>query len=157
MPVSAARAERDAIAAAATAGALRRRAANDPRQLARRIVAALNVGIERFDADPAASEYADLHYRPTGLLQRPLVTLHTTGDPGVPYRHELIYFNRAAFLGTDDKLTSIGHSRKLQSRIDGSTLLECHGAGHMVILERHSEVNGELDRLLSATGAEDAR
>ncbi|KQW48811.1 alpha/beta hydrolase [Nocardioides sp. Root1257] len=59
--------------------------------------------------------------------------------------------------GTEDKLTSIGHSRKLQARIDGSTLLECHGAGHMVILERHSEVNGELDRLLAATGAEDAR
>ncbi|MFC6344794.1 alpha/beta fold hydrolase, partial [Nocardioides hankookensis] len=63
----------------------------------------------------------------------------------------------AVICGTDDKLTSIGHSRKLQSRIDGSTLLECHGAGHMVILERHSEVNGELDRLLAATGAEDAR
>ena len=54
--------------------------------------------------------------------------------------------------GTDDKLTSIGHSRKLHSRIDGSELLECHGAGHMVILERHDEVNGELDRVLGATG-----
>jgi pimeloyl-ACP methyl ester carboxylesterase len=63
----------------------------------------------------------------------------------------------AIICGTDDKLTSIGHSRKLQSRIAGSTLLECHGAGHMVLLERHSEVNGELDRLLAATGAEDAR
>lgn len=55
--------------------------------------------------------------------------------------------------GTDDKLTSIGHSRKLHARIDGSELLECHGAGHMVILERSSEVNGELDRLLRTTGA----
>jgi pimeloyl-ACP methyl ester carboxylesterase len=63
----------------------------------------------------------------------------------------------AVICGTEDKLTSIGHSRKLHSRIDGSTLLECHGAGHMVILERHLEVNGELDRLLAATGAEDAR
>ncbi len=67
--------------------------------------ASLNAGIERFDADPAASAYADLHYRPSGLLQRPLVTLHTTGDPLVPYRHELIYFTRAAFRDTDDKLT----------------------------------------------------
>lgn len=63
----------------------------------------------------------------------------------------------AVICGTQDKLTSIGHSRKLHSRIDGSTLLECHGAGHMVIMERHDEVNGELDRLLAATGAEDAR
>jgi pimeloyl-ACP methyl ester carboxylesterase len=58
----------------------------------------------------------------------------------------------AVVCGTVDKLTSIGHSRKLHSRIGGSTLLECHGAGHMVILERYDEVNGELDRLLEATG-----
>ena len=60
----------------------------------------------------------------------------------------------AVICGTDDKLTSIGHSRKLHERIVGSTLLECHGAGHMVILERHDEVNGELDKLLAATGVE---
>jgi pimeloyl-ACP methyl ester carboxylesterase len=60
----------------------------------------------------------------------------------------------AVICGTADKVTSIGHSRKLQARIDGSTLLECHGAGHMVILERHDEVNGELDKLLAATGAD---
>ena len=54
--------------------------------------------------------------------------------------------------GTDDKLTSIGHSRKLQSRIPGSRLLECEGAGHMVILERHEQVNAELDQLLAAAG-----
>jgi ESX secretion-associated protein EspK len=45
VPVSAARAEREAIAAAATAGALRRQAGgNDPMQMARRIGAALNAG-----------------------------------------------------------------------------------------------------------------
>ena len=73
--------------------------------------AALNAGIERFNADPVASAYADLHYRPSGLLQRPLVTLHTTGDPVVPYRDELIYFTRAAFLGTEDKLTALPVAR----------------------------------------------
>jgi pimeloyl-ACP methyl ester carboxylesterase len=59
----------------------------------------------------------------------------------------------AIVCGTDDRLTSIGHSRKLHSRIGGSTLLECHGAGHMVLLERSDEVTGELDGLLAATGA----
>jgi pimeloyl-ACP methyl ester carboxylesterase len=67
--------------------------------------AALNAGIQRFDADPAARAYANRFYRPSGLLQRPLVTLHTTGDPRVPFRHELIYFKRAALLDTDDLLT----------------------------------------------------
>ena len=54
--------------------------------------------------------------------------------------------------GTEDKLTSIGHSRKLHARIDGSTLLECEGAGHMVIIERHDQVNAALDQLLAAAG-----
>ena len=39
--------------------------------------------------------------------------------------------------GTDDKLTSIGHSRKLHGQIPDSRLVECEGAGHMVILERN--------------------
>ena len=60
----------------------------------------------------------------------------------------------AVICGTEDKLTSIGHSRKLQARIGGSTILECHGAGHMVILERSDEVNGELDKLLSTAGVD---
>ncbi len=52
--------------------------------------------------------------------------------------------------GTSDKMTSVGHSRKLHATIPGSRLLELEGAGHMVILERHEEVNAELDQLLAA-------
>lgn len=52
--------------------------------------------------------------------------------------------------GTSDKLTSIGHSRKLHSRIPGSRLVECPGAGHMVILERHEQVNAALDQLIAS-------
>jgi hypothetical protein len=67
--------------------------------------AALNAGVGRFDADPAARAYANRYYRPSGLLRRPLVTLHTTRDPGVPFRHELKYFARAALLDRDEMLT----------------------------------------------------
>lgn len=59
----------------------------------------------------------------------------------------------AIICGTHDKITGLGHSRKLHSRIPGSSLLECEGAGHMVILERHDEVNAELDDLLSLARA----
>lgn len=52
--------------------------------------------------------------------------------------------------GTADRLTAVGHSRKLHSRIAGSNLLECEGAGHMVILESSEQVNAELDQLISA-------
>jgi pimeloyl-ACP methyl ester carboxylesterase len=54
--------------------------------------------------------------------------------------------------GTVDRLTSIGHSRKLHAHITGSTLLECEGAGHLVIMERYDDVNEELDRLLASAG-----
>ncbi|RYB93283.1 alpha/beta hydrolase [Nocardioides oleivorans] len=59
--------------------------------------------------------------------------------------------------GSDDKITSVGHSRKLHSRIPGSSLLECEGAGHMVLLERHKEVTAELDDLISLAQGQDLR
>jgi pimeloyl-ACP methyl ester carboxylesterase len=57
--------------------------------------------------------------------------------------------------GTSDRLTSISHSRKLHSRIPDSRLLECDGAGHLVMFERHDLVSAELDQLITAatTGA----
>ncbi len=54
--------------------------------------------------------------------------------------------------GTGDRITSIGHARKLHARIHGSDLLECDGAGHMVILERPDEVNAELSQLVATAG-----
>jgi pimeloyl-ACP methyl ester carboxylesterase len=59
----------------------------------------------------------------------------------------------AIICGTADRLTSIGHSRKLHAQIPGSTLLECEGAGHMVMLEHHDQVNAELDQLIAAAAA----
>jgi pimeloyl-ACP methyl ester carboxylesterase len=58
----------------------------------------------------------------------------------------------AVICGTADRLTPVEHSRRLHESISGSTLLECEGAGHMVLMERHEEVDEELDRLLAAAG-----
>ena len=63
----------------------------------------------------------------------------------------------AIICGTDDKITSVGHSRKLHSRIPGSSLLECEGAGHMVLLEQHKQVTAELDDLISLAQGGDVR
>ncbi len=52
--------------------------------------------------------------------------------------------------GTKDKLTSIGHSRKLHSRIPGSRLVELRGGGHMSLFEFKDRVNRELADLLQA-------
>jgi pimeloyl-ACP methyl ester carboxylesterase len=52
--------------------------------------------------------------------------------------------------GTKDKLTSIGHSRKMAQRLPDAVLVECEGAGHMVIFESRDQVNAALEDLVVA-------
>jgi pimeloyl-ACP methyl ester carboxylesterase len=51
----------------------------------------LNLKIERYTADKDALESIDKKFQTSGSLQRPLVTVHTTADPIVPYWHEPLY------------------------------------------------------------------
>jgi pimeloyl-ACP methyl ester carboxylesterase len=53
-------------------------------------------------------------------------------------------------IGTKDLLTSVGHSRRMAARIPGARLVECAGAGHMVIIERADKVNATLEELFAA-------
>lgn len=53
--------------------------------------AALNAGVERFSAEPAALAELEAHYQTAGRPGVPLVTLHTTLDQTVPYWHETLY------------------------------------------------------------------
>ncbi len=59
----------------------------------------------------------------------------------------------AVVCGTSDRVTPIELSRKLAAQIPGAELLECLGAGHMVILERHEQVNAALDQLIAAAAS----
>jgi pimeloyl-ACP methyl ester carboxylesterase len=68
---------------------------------------ALNAGVERVASDFIGRKYVRRFYRTTGKLQRPLVTLHTTLDDAVPFRHELIYKIKVAFRGNSRNLVSI--------------------------------------------------
>jgi pimeloyl-ACP methyl ester carboxylesterase len=52
---------------------------------------ALNAEVERIEADGRALSYARRFYQPTGTLHGPLVTLHNTLDPVVPFQHEVNY------------------------------------------------------------------
>jgi pimeloyl-ACP methyl ester carboxylesterase len=56
--------------------------------------AQLNQGVQRFSADQAALDEIAAHYQTTGHLSVPLVTLHTTGDPLVPYWHAIRYYGK---------------------------------------------------------------
>jgi pimeloyl-ACP methyl ester carboxylesterase len=53
--------------------------------------AALNAGVQRFTASPAALAELEAHYQTAGRPLVPLVTLHTTKDQTVPYWHETLY------------------------------------------------------------------
>ncbi len=59
--------------------------------------AALNAGVERFAATADPTLVAKL--QTSGNLRRPLVTIHTTGDPVVPIWHESLYRNKLSFFG----------------------------------------------------------
>lgn len=51
----------------------------------------LNRLVARFQAEPSALAAINAHYQTSGALRVPLVTLHTLGDPIVPYWHEPLY------------------------------------------------------------------
>jgi hypothetical protein len=58
--------------------------------------AALNAGVARFRYSADDAKVAGL--QTSARLVRPLVTIHTTGDPIVPIWHETLYRNRLSFL-----------------------------------------------------------
>lgn len=51
----------------------------------------LNQQVARFSAESAPVDEVNTHYQTSGDLGGPLVTLHTLGDPIVPYWHEWLY------------------------------------------------------------------
>jgi pimeloyl-ACP methyl ester carboxylesterase len=60
----------------------------------------LNFKIRRFHADSAALSNMEKGFKTSGDLLGPLVTLHTTADPIVPYRHETLYNIKALLAGS---------------------------------------------------------
>jgi len=61
---------------------------------------ALNRKIARFKASSTALRNIEAYYQTTGSLTRPLVTMHTTSDPIVPYWHESLYWWKALLHGS---------------------------------------------------------
>lgn len=63
----------------------------------------LNLLVERDSADPQALATINASYQTTGLLFRPLVTMHTLGDQIIPYWHEPLYTLKTSLRGTMDE------------------------------------------------------
>ncbi|HEX8990578.1 MAG TPA: prolyl oligopeptidase family serine peptidase [Anaerolineales bacterium] len=66
--------------------------------------AALNAGVMRFKAKPAALQEIVANYETSGALARPLVTMHTTGDPIIPVWQQSLY---SAKVGTNPLYVAI--------------------------------------------------
>jgi pimeloyl-ACP methyl ester carboxylesterase len=94
----------------------------------------LNRNVEHVAGDDEALRYTEDFYEPTGEVSRPLVTLHTTHDPAVPYRHELTYAARVRKSGSDASVTQIpvlryGHCAFSTAEVLGAFGLLVHETG----------------------------
>jgi pimeloyl-ACP methyl ester carboxylesterase len=84
--------------------------------------AALNAGVERFHADPGALA-ALARFGTSGALSVPLVNLHTTGDPIVPFTQSSLYADKVAAAGTTGLFTQIDVDRHGHCTFEAAELL----------------------------------
>ena len=71
----------------------------------------LNLRVERFTADAAALESMRSIYQTMGRLSIPLVTMHTLGDPVIPYWHERAYALKTLLAGSGPRHLNIPINR----------------------------------------------
>lgn len=78
--------------------------------------ALLNASVPRYAADPAAVTELNSYYQTSGVLEVPLVTLHTTLDQQVPYWHEPVYRGK----------TFVANSSRLRTHIPVARYRHCN-------------------------------
>ena len=84
--------------------------------------AALNAGVARYAADPAARLELETEFETTGDLQDPLIALHTTRDVLVPIWHEALYGDKVSTPSLFDPrpIERFGHCAFTPEEIAGS-------------------------------------
>jgi pimeloyl-ACP methyl ester carboxylesterase len=88
--------------------------------------AALNAGVQRFTADQAA--LAELQrFETTGQLQHPIVNLHTTGDPIVPFGQAGLYAAKVQSAGAGSEFSEIDVDRFGHCTFQPAELLDAFG------------------------------
>ncbi len=68
---------------------------------------ALNAGVARFTADPTALANVEGQYETSGRLRVPLVAMHTTRDPIVPFWQQTLYENKVIQAGSGSRITAL--------------------------------------------------
>jgi hypothetical protein len=95
--------------------------------------ARLNAMVARFAEDPAAVTHLGA-YETTGRLHNPLITLHTTADPIIPFWQETLYAGKVASQGASRQLLQIpvlryGHCNVNATEASAALLLMVLRAG----------------------------
>ena len=72
------------------------------------MIAGSNVGVARYDMPSDARNYLDHNYVPTGNLQIPVLSVHNSWDPLVPFFHEPALAGAAGAAGRADNLVQRG-------------------------------------------------
>ena len=125
--------------------------------------AALNAGVERFRFTADATRLAKL--QTSARLRRPLVTMHTTGDPIVPVWHQSLYRSRLSFLGrllhTPFTINRYGHCNFTDAELlAGFAVLVLKVSGYNLLVSNRvlpdPEAQAEFLRLAQRHGASPA-
>ncbi len=87
---------------------------------------ALNQAVARYAADPVALAAMAAH-ETTGQLTRPLITLHTTGDPVVPYWHATAYREKVIAAGRAAFHEQITHANYGHCQFTSAIILDAFG------------------------------
>jgi pimeloyl-ACP methyl ester carboxylesterase len=88
---------------------------------------ALNAAVERYSAEAAALD-GIARFNTTGNLTIPVVNLHTTGDPIVPFRQSSLYADKVGLAGRSDMFTQIDVVRHGHCTFESAELLNAFGA-----------------------------
>jgi pimeloyl-ACP methyl ester carboxylesterase len=71
------------------------------------LIAGANQTVARYDMPPDAQSYLEKYYVPTGRLTIPVVSIHNSWDPLVPYFHEPAFAQAASSAGALDLLAQL--------------------------------------------------
>ena len=110
----------------------------------------LNLRVKRYRADLGALQKIEADYQTSGRLARPLVTLHTAGDPIVPYWHEPLYSLKALLGGSGLLHANLPVFRYGHCRFDAAQALVALGR---LVLEVQGRERLNTEGVLTAASA----
>ncbi len=113
--------------------------------------AQLNKTVARYAADPAAVAEMNANYQTTGILPIPMVSMHTTGDPVVPYWHETLYRQKITKAGSAGNHTMIpiiryGHCNFTTADLVASFAILVYKVTHQDLAGAESVLKTPADR-----------